>query len=250
MNGACTRAVARLGAAVLTVIAMLGLNSCTVHHDTGPGSTRHGEAETPRPVPTVSASEAATLLAALPRRKRPVGYGRYSRSAFGPAWKDIDDNGCNQRDDVLLRDAEPGSTQLQQQGACDHDVLAGTWVDPYTGVRLAFADLKDVRQAEAIQIDHVVPLAEAWVSGASSWTSARKLRYANDLADLVAASGPVNASKGASDPAAWRPKKVYQCRYASRWIQVKHRWRLAVDESEVRALAAMLQTCVVPPTIE
>jgi hypothetical protein len=250
VNSACTRTMAGLSAAVLTAIAMLGSSSCAVNGDSGPGLTRHGEAETPRPLQTVSASKASTLLAALPRRARPDRFAGYSRDAFGPAWKDIDDNGCNQRDDVLLRDAVPGSTQVQQQGACAHDVLAGTWVDPYSGARLVFTDLKDLSQAQAIQIDHVVPLAEAWVSGASSWSPGRRLRYANALADLVAASGPVNASKGANDPAAWRPKKAYQCSYASRWILVKHRWRLAVDGSEVRALAEMLQTCAPPASAE
>ena len=136
---------------MLTVIAMLGSSSCAVDGNFGPGATRHGETETSRPVPTVSASEASTLLAALPRQERSVGSDGYSRDAFGQAWKDIDDNGCNQRDDVLLRDAVPGSTQVQQQGPCDHDVLAGTWLDPYSGARLVFTDLKDLRQAQAIR---------------------------------------------------------------------------------------------------
>lgn len=182
------------------------------------------------------------MLTALPRQPRPALVG-YVRDSFGPAWHDVDGNGCNQRDDVLLRDALPGTTRIQRQGACDHDVLAGTWTDPYTGDRLTFTDLKDQSQAQAIQIDHVVALAEAWVSGASSWSDRRRPRFANDLEGLVASSGPVNASKGAFDPAAWRPKKAYQCSYASRWIQVKHRWGLAVDDSESRALAEMLGTC-------
>jgi hypothetical protein len=183
------------------------------------------------------------MLATLSRQGRPVGSDGYSRAAFGPAWSDIDGNGCNQRDDVLLRDAVPGTARVQNQGACDHDVLAGTWVEPYTGERLTFTDLKDLHQAQAIQIDHVVPLAEVWVSGASSWSPRRRLKYANDLADLVAASGPVNESKGDSDPAAWRPKKAFQCAYATRWIAIKHRWNLAVDSSEVGALEDMLGSC-------
>lgn len=186
---------------------------------------------------------ASMLLAALPRQRRPVGFDGYSRDAFGSAWQDIDGNGCNQRDDVLLRDAVPGTVRVRAQGSCDHDVLAGTWVEPYTGERLSFTDLKDVRQAQAIQIDHVVPLAEAWVSGASTWSTRRRLKYANDLRDLVAASGPINASKGPSDPAAWRPRKRFQCAYAKRWIGIKHRWHLVVDDSEAAALGDMLLTC-------
>jgi len=180
------------------------------------------------------------MLATLPRQPRTSGSQGYSRNAFGSAWRDVDGNGCNQRDDVLLRDAVPGTVRVQQQGACDHDVLAGTWIDPYAGTQLVFTDLKDLRQAQAIQIDHVVPLAEAWVSGASAWRAGRRLRYANDLGDLVAASGPVNASKG---PAAWRPKKAYQCLYARRWIAIKDRWGLAVDQPEVDALREMLGYC-------
>jgi hypothetical protein len=167
----------------------------------------------------------------------------YDRDAYGPAWTDVDGNGCNQRDDVLLRDATPGSTTVQQQGSCDHDVLAGSWLDPYSGKLLVFTDLKDPHQAEAIQIDHVVPLAEAWVSGAAAWSPEQRVAYANDLPSLLAVDGPTNASKGAGDPAAWRPKQSYQCAYALRWIDVKSRWHLAVDASEVAALTDMLDTC-------
>src|SRR5690606_10803481 len=113
--------------------------------------------------------------------RRATGIPDYSRAAFGTAWKDTDGNGCNQRDDVLLRDAVPGSTVVQVQHSCPHDVLAGTWIDPYSGKNLVFDDLKDPRQAQAIQIDHVVPLAEAWLSGAHAWTAERRVQFANDL---------------------------------------------------------------------
>ena len=114
--------------------------------------------------------------------------------------------------------------------------LAGTWHDPYTGRTLTFTDLKDLRQAEAIQIDHVVPLAEAWVSGARRWSRTRREAFANDLGELLAVDGPTNMSKGDGDPASWRPRKGYQCTYARRWIAVKAGWQLAVDPSEVAAL--------------
>jgi hypothetical protein len=167
----------------------------------------------------------------------------YSRSAFGDSWVDTDGNGCNQRDDVLLRDAVPDTVTLGVQGSCDHDVLAGTWIDPYTGATLVLNDLKDPRQAEGVQIDHIVPLAEAWRSGAARWSEARRRAFANDLAELVAVDGPTNASKGDGDPASWRPRKGYQCTYAERWIEVKSRWHLSVDASERRALGEMLDYC-------
>lgn len=191
-----------------------------------------------------SPDAAARALATLPatRRVTPSASG-YSRSAFGRSWVDTDGNGCNQRDDVLLRDAVPGTVRVAVQGRCDHDVLAGRWIDPYTGRDLRFDDLKDRAQAQAIQIDHVVPLAEAWVSGAAGWTDDRRREFANSLPELLAVDGPTNAGKGDGDPAAWRPKKAYQCAYAIRWIGVKATWSLAVDDSERRALTEMLGYC-------
>lgn len=195
-------------------------------------------------MPSISADRAHDLLAGLAEVERQPDVASYDRGAFGDAWADTDGNGCNQRDDVLLRDAEPGSTRTQQQDRCPHDVLAGTWTDPYTGGVLELDDLKDPAQAQAVQIDHVVPLAEAWLSGAAGWSDDRRLAYANDLDTLVAADGPTNASKGADDPAAWRPRAAHQCAYAVRWVQVKHAWDLAVDDSERAALADMLDRCV------
>ena len=196
------------------------------------------------PAPTISPEVARVHLTELRLvDRRAAGVPDYSRQSFGTAWKDVDGNGCNQRDDVLLRDAVPGTTRVQTQGSCPHDVLAGTWIDPYTGMTLTFDDLKDQRQAQAIQIDHVVSLAEAWTSGAHAWRPERRERFANDLAVLVTSDGPTNASKGSYDPAAWRPRLPFQCAYATHWIDAKHRWQLAVDVSESRALGEMLAAC-------
>ena len=173
--------------------------------------------------------------------RRPGGLVAYARSSFGGEWADSDGNGCNQRDDVLLRDAVEVRTRPQRR--CDHDVLAGTWVDPYTGRRLVFTDLKETRQAQAIQIDHVVPLSEAWRSGASGWPPDRRRAFANDLGNLLAVDGPTNMSKSDDDPAGWRPRKGFQCAYAARWIETKTRWSLAADDSERRALEEMLGYC-------
>lgn len=185
---------------------------------------------------------AVRLLARLRlgERDRP---GTYERDAFGPAWADTDGNGCNQRDDVLRRDALPGTVVVAAQGGCDHDVLAGSWVDPYSGRVLTFDDLKDLGQAQAIQIDHVVPLSEAWTSGADAWDDDRRRTFAGDTRNLLAVDGPTNASKGDDDPAAWRPRGPFQCAYAVRWVRVKSRYDLAADASEVRALAELLDRC-------
>ena len=219
-------------------------------------SPAHGTTRTPKPShptsspthrpsrpPTTAVTVAERQLRRLPVRPRPVGTEGYVRDAFGSDWVDTDGNGCNQRDDVLLRDAVPGTTRVAQQDACDHDVLAGTWHDPYTGRTLRFTDLKDLGQAEAIQIDHIVPLAEAWVSGARQWSRDRREVFANDLDELLAVDGPTNMSKSDDDPAAWRPRQGYQCTYARHWISVKARYGLAVDPSEKAALRQLLGHC-------
>ena len=201
----------------------------------------------PRQAPALTpdaARDALAGLASVPRR--PDDLPAYARDAFGRRWHDVDGNGCNQRDDVLLRDARPGSTTVGTQGRCLHDVLAGTWDDPYTGRTLVLDDLKEPAQAQAVQIDHVVPLAEAWRSGAHRWPEVRRERFANDLAVLLATDGPTNASKGDDDPAAWRPDRSRQCDYAARWVGVKDQWSLAVDSSERRALEEMLDACPSP----
>ena len=225
----------RRGYAVAGVVLLAG---CAVPAD-GPGD----EPAPVAPVETVSAARATRLLADLPRAPRTWRGPSYDRDAFGTPWSDVDGNGCNQRDDVLLRDAVADTVEVAPQGRCDHDVLAGTWDDPYTGRTLTFDDLKDPRQAQAIQIDHVVPLAEAWRSGAAEWSAERRHRYANDLPGLLAVDGPTNAAKSDDDPAAWRPRQAYQCTYATRWISVKSSWSLSVDPSEAAALEELLATC-------
>jgi hypothetical protein len=225
---------------LLFALALVSLSGCQLLEEMDELSS---EVDAVAPAPTISPDVARDQLTTLRLIDRRSPTPDYSRTAFGAAWKDVDGNGCNQRDDVLLRDAVPGTVVVQRQRSCPHDVLAGTWVDPYTGRHLTFGDLKDPRQAQAIQIDHVVPLAEAWASGAHRWTDERREQFANELSVLVASDGPTNASKGADDPAAWRPKRAFQCSYATHWIDVKHRWGLAVDVSEANALTEMLQRC-------
>jgi hypothetical protein len=208
-----------------------------------PTPTTASPTQQPSPTPNPREREASAQLASLKVTNRVNPSSTYQRDAFGTSWVDTDHNGCNQRDDVLLRDAVPRTVKTGWQGSCDHDVLAGTWIDPYTGRRVVLTDAKDRSQSMAVQIDHVVPLNEAWVSGASEWSYDRRRVFANDLSNLLAVDGPTNESKGDDDPAAWRPRKGFQCPYAVRWIRVKARWGLTVDTSEVRALHEMLDYC-------
>jgi len=168
----------------------------------------------------------------------------YRRAAFGDAWTDTDGNGCNQRDDVLQRDAVPSAPHsVGRQGSCDHDVLSGTWVDPYSGASITLTDAKEPRQAESVQIDHIVALSVAWRYGARSWTAEQRLQFANDLRDLVASGGGSNQAKGGADAAQWQPIIPAQCGYAVRYITVKAAYALPTDRAEKQALTRMLATC-------
>jgi hypothetical protein len=119
------------------------------------------------------------------------------------------------------------------------EVLAGRWVDVYTGA--VFTD------PSALDIDHMVPLAEANRSGGAAWQRAAKTIFANDLAypgALLAVSASSNRSKGDRTPDEWRPPAhTSWCLYATSWVDVKYEWHLTVTAAERDALADMLATC-------
>jgi Protein of unknown function (DUF1524) len=115
---------------------------------------------------------------------------------------------------------------------------SGRWYSPYDGATWT--------AASDVDIDHMVPLAEAWQSGAWSWTTSRRQAFANDLTrpQLWAVTDNVNQSKSDQDPATWKPSLTsFRCTYAKAWIQVKYSYGLSVDSAEKSALSSMLSTC-------
>jgi hypothetical protein len=165
-------------------------------------------------------------------RRPPDGY---SRDLF-PVWLDLDGDGCDARVDVLVQESLT-PPQVDRTGSCA--VLAGDWRSRYDGAL--------VSDPAELDIDHLVPLAEAWRSGADTWTADRRAAYANDVDDpeqLVAVTASSNRSKGDRDPSEWRPPDHSDwCWYATSWIRVKVRWHLSVDTAERDALGQMLETC-------
>jgi hypothetical protein len=193
-------------------------------------------------VPLVVRSEPApkpsadTVLATLPVKGRAPKTG-YSREQFGPAWADVDRNGCDTRDDILNRDL---ADKQWRPGTHRCVVVAGRLLDPYTGRLLVFAKA----DAEAVQIDHVVSLSDAWQKGAAGWSFSRRRAFANDRLNLLAVDGPTNSQKGDGDPATWLPpRKSYRCRFVARQVAVKARWRLWVTQAEHDAMARVLSRC-------
>ncbi|WP_089157827.1 HNH endonuclease family protein [Micromonospora sp. NBS 11-29] len=157
----------------------------------------------------------------------------YSRDLF-PHWIDADGDGCHTRNEVLYAEA---TTKPTISGTCT--LSGGRWFSYYDNATWsATGDL---------DIDHMVPLAEAWDSGARSWTTSRRQAYANDLGDaraLAAVTDNVNQAKGDQDPATWLPPYASaRCRYVGEWVAVKIRWRLTVDSAEKSALTSWANNC-------
>ncbi|MFB8126081.1 HNH endonuclease family protein [Streptomyces bacillaris] len=152
----------------------------------------------------------------------------YTRSKF-KHWNSGDDksDGCNTRAEVLISEAVVAPTV---EAGCK--LTGGTWVSYYDG--------QEVTSAGSLDIDHMVPLAEAWDSGASGWAAGRREAYANDQSStvsLVAVTARSNRQKSDQDPADWMPPSPEaQCRYVGEWVSTKLRWQLTADDRELEAL--------------
>ncbi len=154
----------------------------------------------------------------------------YSRDKF-PHWITVS-GACNTRETVLKRDG----TGVVTDSSCA--ATSGSWYSPYDGATWS--------AASDVDIDHVVPLAAAWRTGASSWTTAQRQAFANDLSNpqLIAVTDNVNQSKGDQTPATWKPSRTaYWCTYAKMWIHVKYRYSLTINSTEEDELYRMLSYC-------
>ncbi|MBO8189247.1 HNH endonuclease family protein [Streptomyces spirodelae] len=157
----------------------------------------------------------------------------YKRSKFRH-WVDTDRDGCNTRQEVLIEEA----TEEPRVGpGCS--LTDGEWFSYY--------DAKTTDNPRGLDIDHMVPLAEAWDSGASAWDAKKRERYANDLdspRSLVAVTARENRQKADKDPAGWWvPAASASCQYLSDWVATKTRWQLALDQAEKNALGKRAAAC-------
>lgn len=192
-------------------------------------------AQSPSGSPSAAPKDASKALASL-KVAPPGSMAGYSREKF-PHWESADDFGwkvpdpsCDARDAALIRDGK----DVKVGDECD--VTSGRWVDPYAGS--THTDPSDV------DIDHVVPLANAWRSGGAAWDTLRRERYANSPEVLLSADAGENRSKGDKGPEAWKPPNQSEwCDYATRWIQIKSDYDLSINPQEKSALEEMLGTC-------
>ncbi|GAB3398328.1 hypothetical protein GCM10027568_35270 [Humibacter soli] len=246
--------LARLAATTFTLTAAaLLFTGCSADDSFAAGpasdssdSTLTPSASTPAISPTTppaaaTPGTAAALLATIPVKGRAPHTGYDRVGDFGPAWKDIDGNHCDTRDDVLARDL----TTVVKKGSCT--VESGVLSDPYTGKTIHF--VRGVQTSVAVQIDHLVPLSDAWETGAQQLTQQQRETMANDPLELLAVDGPTNESKGDGDAATWLPPNhAFRCTYAARQVSVKAAYHLWVTAAEHDALARLLSGCPGQPS--
>ncbi|TLM86579.1 HNH endonuclease [Pseudarthrobacter sp. NamE2] len=185
-----------------------------------------------------NAADALVQLEGIPVKGRAPKTG-YTRDEFGPAWADTDHNGCDTRNDILARDL---ANETFKPGTNNCVVAEGTLADKYTGTTINFVRGQDT--SSDVQIDHIVPLSDAWQKGAQQLTADRRKEFANDPLNLMAADGPTNSAKGDKDAATWLPpNRAFRCEYVARQTAVKAKYQLWVTRAERDAIAGILTGC-------
>lgn len=208
--------------ALLTLAAVAGLASAS----SSPAA---------RAAPPAWLKAAAAELPQLPVHPL-ANPGKYVRSSFGPAWPDLDGDGCDTRQEILHRDLK------NDVPATGCPVRRGTLDDPYSdGPRIAY----DSKHWEQVQIDHVVSLKNAWRTGAAGkgWTLEWRTTYANDPLVLLAVARSPNEQKGEHDASEWLPPESYRCRFVAKQIAIKFKYHLWVTRGEHDAMANVLAAC-------
>lgn len=224
-----------IAAAVTASAAFLAPNAMPAQVGTVNGAT--AAAQLRKGLPSAdNGAWARTTLTTL-RVANDATMSGYSRALF-PHWRDAStwgwptapNNACNSRNAALARDG----AGVKMSSTCTR--LTGTWVDPYSA--------KKFNSSADIDIDHIVPLAEAYRTGARSWTTTKRTQYANDPIVLVSAQDTLNQAKGDKGPEAWRPPNTAAyCNYAIRWVAVKKKYALTISAAEKEKLTSMLGKC-------
>lgn len=209
--------------------------------ETLPATTQEPESTSPATaVPTTQSLATLPPVTQPPAPSDPVGLriepehdGGYNRDLFAD-WYDADRNGCNTRKEVLIAESlDP----VQIGSKCS--ISGGRWFSIYDNV--------ETTDSSKFDIDHMVPLSEAWDSGAWNWNADQRKHYSNDLDQpffLIAVTASSNRSKSDRDPAEWMPpNSAYHCEYVRIWIEIKRAWDLSVDQAEHDYLAQKLASC-------
>lgn len=223
----------RTASIVLGVLLLfIGVTVTTVQEHK---NTQRDTTAAPPLVVSEQTGSAYQVLAELAVKGRAPKTG-YEREQFGAGWADVDS--CDMRNYILQRDME--NEQLDPKDDCT--VLSGNLHDPYTDKAINFT--RGTSTSQAVQIDHVVALSDAWQKGAQQSDVGVRAEFANDPLNLLAVDGPTNSKKSDGDAATWLPpNESYRCSYVARQVAVKQKYNLWVTAAERDAMVRVLETC-------
>jgi hypothetical protein len=178
---------------------------------------------------------AVSVLNALPVKGKAPATGYDRNKKFGNGWKDFNGNKCDERQDTLKRDL----SAVKYKDARKCQLASGTLADAYTGTTIKWRV-----NSGSVDIDHVVALKNAWVSGGQQLSQDQRQALANDPLNLMASQASANRSKGDANAAEWLPaNQSFRCRYVATQISVKKKYALAVTAPEKNAMKHVLTTC-------
>ncbi|MEV6115757.1 HNH endonuclease family protein [Streptomyces sp. NPDC052109] len=212
------------GGAVTAVVVLVAATGCTMDKSKGASGPEQSGGN--------GAASAAVDSLTVKGRAPKTGY---SRERFGTAWADTDSNSCDTRDDILKRDLK--DVKLTG-GSCkvSYGLLEP---DPYSGKDITYR-----RGSSQVDIDHVVPLSDAWQKGAKYWDASKRIALANDPLNLIAVDASTNRGKGDGDAATWLPPNTkYRCAYVADQVAVKKKYGLWVTAAEKAAMKKVLSGC-------
>jgi len=185
--------------------------------------------------PKLNGPKATTMLKSLSVKGKAAATGYNRNKKFGNGWKDFDKDKCDERQDTLSRDMS--KVKFKDRKKCT--VASGTLNDKYTGKRINWKV-----KSGSVDIDHVVALKNAWISGAQKLSQSQRQALANDPLNLIAADASANRQKGEKNTAEWLPKnKSFRCQYVATQISVKKKYALSVTKPEKNAMTKVLNSC-------
>lgn len=218
-----------IGIGLIVVAVVAGI---VVRVSTAAGDDRPAAFEPP--AGTLSAVDARAEINYIPVLDRHATAPQYERAEFGVAWTDVDGNRCDTRDDILARDAQRAGGTYETTNGCT--VVGIEMTEPYAGVH--------VTSKSELDIDHVVPLKVAWVSGAYAWNARVRLNLANDPRNLLAVDDDTNQhAKGDKTPDRWLPAPAARCEYARMYVTVLKAYELPAYAATRTTLADTLRDC-------
>ena len=192
-------------------------------------------AQTPA-APAAASSEALTALNRLKVAARGT-MSDYDRDGLFGGWIDADGDCEDTRQEILNRDLD----DVVSADGCkvDSGVLNP---DPYTDTTINF--VRGPATSSDVQIDHVVSLGNAWITGARNLSQDQRVELANDPLNLLAVDGPTNQAKSDKPADQWLPPNVdFRCEFVAIQIAVKAKYELWVTVPEKTAMTEVLADC-------